>query len=55
MPDRAKRPVRSRTSATFCRRVFWLLPHERDSQPDGLRQQRPRVHTPSIQRPPSGP
>ncbi|MEV6841632.1 DUF6009 family protein [Streptomyces sp. NPDC051133] len=26
----------SRSSGTFRRRVFWLLPHDRDSQPDGL-------------------
>ncbi|MFI2765665.1 DUF6009 family protein [Streptomyces echinatus] len=26
----------SRVSGTFRRRVFWLLPHDRDSQPDGL-------------------
>ncbi|GHH96446.1 DUF6009 family protein [Streptomyces capillispiralis] len=26
----------SRQSGTFRRRVFWLLPHDRDSQPDGL-------------------
>lgn len=26
----------SRTSGTFRRRVFWLLPHDRDSQPEGL-------------------
>lgn len=26
----------SRTSGTFLRRVFWLLPHDRDGQPDGL-------------------
>jgi hypothetical protein len=26
----------SRASGTFRRRVFWLLPHDRDSQPDGL-------------------
>ncbi|MEU9979422.1 DUF6009 family protein [Streptomyces sp. NPDC051014] len=25
----------SRASGTFRRRVFWLLPHDRDSQPDG--------------------
>ena len=26
----------SRASGTFRRRVFWLLPHDRDEQPDGL-------------------
>lgn len=26
----------SRASGTFRRRVFWLLPHDRDSRPDGL-------------------
>ncbi|MGW4895847.1 DUF6009 family protein [Kitasatospora sp. NPDC004240] len=26
----------SRASGTFRRRVFWLLPHDRDQQPDGL-------------------
>ncbi|GHH24768.1 DUF6009 family protein [Streptomyces rubradiris] len=26
----------SRASGTFRRRVFWLLPHDRDSQPEGL-------------------
>ncbi|MCQ4213363.1 MULTISPECIES: DUF6009 family protein [Streptomyces] len=26
----------SRSSGTFRRRVFWLLPHDRDSAPDGL-------------------
>ncbi|CAM5549380.1 hypothetical protein SALBM135S_09781 [Streptomyces alboniger] len=26
----------SRASGTFLRRVFWLLPHDRDSRPDGL-------------------
>ncbi|NGO74438.1 transcription factor [Streptomyces sp. YC504] len=26
----------SRTSGTFRRRVFWLLPHDRDAVPDGL-------------------
>ncbi|MGA4844564.1 DUF6009 family protein [Streptomyces sp. G45] len=26
----------SRSSGTFRRRVFWLLPHDRDSKPDGL-------------------
>jgi hypothetical protein len=26
----------SRASGAFRRRVFWLLPHDRDSQPDGL-------------------
>ncbi|MFJ7305634.1 DUF6009 family protein [Streptomyces sp. NPDC099088] len=26
----------SRASGTFRRRVFWLLPHDRDIQPDGL-------------------
>ncbi|WFB88436.1 MULTISPECIES: DUF6009 family protein [Streptomyces] len=26
----------SRSSGTFRRRVFWLLPHDRDSQPEGL-------------------
>lgn len=26
----------SRVSGTFRRRVFWLLPHDRDSNPDGL-------------------
>ncbi|MGW3168379.1 DUF6009 family protein [Streptomyces sp. NPDC001142] len=26
----------SRASGTFRRRVFWLLPHYRDSQPEGL-------------------
>ncbi|MCK8438845.1 transcription factor [Streptomyces sp. D2-8] len=26
----------SHASGTFRRRVFWLLPHDRDSQPDGL-------------------
>ncbi|MET9427870.1 MULTISPECIES: DUF6009 family protein [unclassified Streptomyces] len=26
----------SRASGTFRRRVFWLLPHDRDSAPDGL-------------------
>ncbi|MFD6278080.1 DUF6009 family protein [Streptomyces sp. NPDC060209] len=26
----------SHTSGTFLRRVFWLLPHDRDSAPDGL-------------------
>ncbi|MFC7310209.1 DUF6009 family protein [Streptomyces monticola] len=26
----------SRFSGTFRRRVFWLLPHDRDSEPDGL-------------------
>ncbi|MDX3772289.1 DUF6009 family protein (plasmid) [Streptomyces sp. NBC_01707] len=26
----------SRSSGTFRRRVFWLLPHDRDSEPDGL-------------------
>ncbi|MDN3026008.1 DUF6009 family protein [Streptomyces sp. S.PB5] len=26
----------SRSSGTFKRRVFWLLPHDRDSVPDGL-------------------
>ncbi|MEU8975174.1 DUF6009 family protein [Streptomyces monashensis] len=26
----------SRSSGTFRRRVFWLLPHDRDSVPDGL-------------------
>ncbi|MCB5166573.1 DUF6009 family protein [Streptomyces bambusae] len=25
----------SRASGTFLRRVFWLLPHDRDQQPDG--------------------
>ena len=26
----------SRASGTFRRRVFWLLPHDRDTQPEGL-------------------
>lgn len=26
----------SRSSGTFRRRVFWLLPHDRDTQPNGL-------------------
>ncbi|MET9760086.1 DUF6009 family protein [Streptomyces sp. NPDC006372] len=26
----------SRASGTFRRRVFWLLPHDRDSKPEGL-------------------
>ncbi len=26
----------SRASGTFRRRVFWLLPHDRDTEPDGL-------------------
>ncbi|MFE6904708.1 DUF6009 family protein [Streptomyces sp. NPDC057717] len=26
----------SRSSGTFRRRVFWLLPHDRDTQPQGL-------------------
>ncbi|GLW74473.1 hypothetical protein Kpho02_67710 [Kitasatospora phosalacinea] len=26
----------SRVSGTFRRRVFWLLPHDRDTEPDGL-------------------
>lgn len=26
----------SRTSGTFLRRVFWLLPHDRDGMPEGL-------------------
>ncbi|MFJ9041457.1 DUF6009 family protein [Streptomyces sp. NPDC102406] len=26
----------SRSSGTFRRRVFWLLPHDRDAAPDGL-------------------
>ncbi|MFE9454477.1 DUF6009 family protein [Streptomyces sp. NPDC006739] len=26
----------SRSSGTFRRRVFWLLPHDRDTDPDGL-------------------
>ncbi|MEU2424182.1 DUF6009 family protein [Streptomyces sp. NPDC007851] len=26
----------SRASGTFRRRVFWLLPHDRNSEPDGL-------------------
>ncbi|MFD6751347.1 DUF6009 family protein [Streptomyces anthocyanicus] len=26
----------SRASGTFRRRVFWLLPHDRDLEPDGL-------------------
>ncbi|MBJ6636813.1 transcription factor [Streptomyces sp. DHE7-1] len=26
----------SRASGTFRRRVFWLLPHDRDSEPNGL-------------------
>ncbi|MFD0432048.1 DUF6009 family protein [Streptomyces zhihengii] len=26
----------SRASGTFRRRVFWLLPHDRDAEPDGL-------------------
>ncbi|MEU3297390.1 DUF6009 family protein [Streptomyces longwoodensis] len=26
----------SRASGTFRRRVFWLQPHDRDSEPDGL-------------------
>ncbi|MEU1090636.1 DUF6009 family protein [Streptomyces sp. NPDC005576] len=26
----------SRSSGTFRRRVFWLLPHDRDAQPEGL-------------------
>ncbi|MEU4729593.1 DUF6009 family protein [Streptomyces sp. NPDC023588] len=26
----------SRSSGTFRRRVFWLLPHDRDTAPDGL-------------------
>ncbi|WP_310727878.1 DUF6009 family protein [Streptomyces sp. N2A] len=26
----------SRASGTFLRRVFWLAPHDRDEQPDGL-------------------
>ncbi|MEV3859246.1 DUF6009 family protein [Streptomyces sp. NPDC050095] len=26
----------SRSSGTFRRRVFWLLPHDRDAVPDGL-------------------
>ncbi|WP_329583226.1 DUF6009 family protein [Streptomyces sp. NBC_01361] len=26
----------SRASGTFRRRVFWLLPHDRDAQPEGL-------------------
>ncbi|MFI5635650.1 DUF6009 family protein [Streptomyces sp. NPDC051664] len=26
----------SRASGTFRRRVFWLLPHDRDEQPEGL-------------------
>ncbi|WP_328322414.1 DUF6009 family protein [Streptomyces sp. NBC_00388] len=26
----------SRASGTFLRRVFWLLPHDRDGAPDGL-------------------
>ncbi|MFF3358817.1 DUF6009 family protein [Streptomyces sp. NPDC002917] len=26
----------SRASGTFLRRVFWLLPHDRDGQPEGL-------------------
>jgi hypothetical protein len=32
--DSAMKP--SRSSGTFRRRVFWLLPHDRDTQPDGL-------------------
>lgn len=32
--DRAAKP--SRASDTFRRRVFWLLPHDRDTEPDGL-------------------
>ncbi|MFI8093921.1 DUF6009 family protein [Streptomyces sp. NPDC086080] len=32
--DPAMKP--SRSSGTFRRRVFWLLPHDRDTQPDGL-------------------
>jgi hypothetical protein len=26
----------SRSSGTFRRRVFWLMPHDRDSEPEGL-------------------
>lgn len=26
----------SRSSGTFRRRVFWLLPHDRDTQPEGF-------------------
>lgn len=26
----------SRSSGTFRRRVFWLLPHDRDTEPEGL-------------------
>nr|ACN69995.1 putative replication initiation protein [Streptomyces antibioticus] len=26
----------SRASGTFRRRVFWVLPHDRDTEPDGL-------------------
>ncbi|MFD7961290.1 DUF6009 family protein [Streptomyces zaomyceticus] len=26
----------SRASGTFRRRVFWVLPHDRDAEPDGL-------------------
>ncbi|MGW4107469.1 DUF6009 family protein [Streptomyces sp. NPDC004976] len=26
----------SRSSGTFRRRVFWLLPHDRDAEPEGL-------------------
>lgn len=26
----------SRSSGTFRRRVFWLLPHDRDTAPEGL-------------------
>jgi hypothetical protein len=32
--DPEAKPLRA--SGTFRRRVFWLLPHDRDSDPDGL-------------------
>ncbi|MFF3994441.1 DUF6009 family protein [Streptomyces cyaneofuscatus] len=32
----SSRAKASRSSGTFRRRVFWLLPHDRDTQPQGL-------------------
>lgn len=57
----------SRSSGTFRRRVFWLLPHDRDSDPDGLyatgapaeavdlRTLDPRVKGSKTERPEGGP
>lgn len=45
----------SRASGTFRRRVFWLLPHDRDSQPDGLyaNSAPPKASTPAPSNPAS--